>query len=863
MAISLFRHNEEAYIAARSMLEETGKAAIVHPTGTGKSFIGFKLCEDFPNSTVCWLSPSEYIFKTQIENLKAVSDGYAPENMKFFTYAKLMNMSNEELTEIAPDYVVLDEFHRCGAEMWGKGVDNLLKMCPEAKILGLSATAVRYLDNQRDMSDELFDGNVASEMTLGEAIVRGILNPPKYVLSVFSYQKDLEKYEQRIRLAKSKAVRDASEQYLEALRRALEKADGMDVIFDKHMTDRKGKYIVFCANFEHMHEMMELASEWFAKVDKEPHIYTAYSDDPTTSREFAAFKADNSEHLKLLYCIDMLNEGVHVEDVCGVILLRPTISPIIYKQQIGRALSASKKTNAVIFDIVLNIENLYSIGAIEEEMQVAMTYYRSLGHDEEIIHEQFHVIDEVRDCVALFDKLNDSLTASWELMFTVAKKYYEENGDLEVPKRYVTAQGFTLGSWLNTQRLVRAGKVMGILTGEQIAKLDSIGMRWESVRDLSWERNFSVAKAYYEEHGDLLVPVGDEKYHGVSLGRWLAGLRSYRKNDLQSAYLTPERIAKLDAIGMVWDVPDYLWEKNYHAAVEYHQKYGNLDVPSYYVTEDGVRLGAWLANLRSAKNNENSKRAEITDEQMARLSALGFVWDKKHNSTWEMSYRAACEYKKKYGNLDIPVAYTTEDGCKLGRWLRRQRDKQDDLSAVRKAKLDAIGMVWNTGDPWEEKIQLVEAYFDEHGDVNIPADYVINGVWLARWLTEQIARYNGKAKNGKILTSEQEKRLEALGIRKNVSRNDLAWEEQYTEAKRFYEENGHLSISKRYVSTNGKNLGVWVQRQRTYRRDGKLKEEQIAKLDEIGMVWDISKHNADIHPAFVKRNTNGALQAYE
>ncbi|MBQ9748583.1 MAG: DEAD/DEAH box helicase family protein [Clostridia bacterium] len=422
MPISLFSHNEQAYASALSMLEETGKAAIVHPTGTGKSFIGFRLCEDFPDSTICWLSPSEYIFKTQIENLKAVSDGYIPQNIKFFTYAKLMNMDDEEISEIAPDYVVLDEFHRCGAEMWGRGVENLLKIHPDAKLLGLSATAVRYLDNQRDMSDELFDGNVASEMTLGEAIVRGILNPPKYVLSVFSYQKDLEKYEQRIRIAKSKAVRDAGERYLEALRRALEKADGMDVIFDKHMTERAGKYIVFCANFEHMHEMMELAPAWFAKVDKAPHIYMAYSDDPTTSREFAAFKADNSDHLKLLYCIDMLNEGVHVEDVCGVILLRPTISPIIYKQQIGRALSASKKTNAVIFDIVLNIENLYSIGAIEEEMEVAISYYRSMGLGEEIVNDQFKVVDEVRDCIALFDKLNDSLTASWDLMFTAAKK---------------------------------------------------------------------------------------------------------------------------------------------------------------------------------------------------------------------------------------------------------------------------------------------------------------------------------------------------------------------------------------------------------------------------------------------------------
>lgn len=102
----------------------------------------------------------------------------------------------------------------------------------------------------------------------------------------------------------------------------------------------------------------------------------------------------------------MLNEGVHVEDVCGV-LLRPTVSPIIYKQQIGRALSASKKNSAVIFDIVLNIENLYSIGAIEEEMAIATAYYRSLGLDNEIVTEQFKVIDEVRDCITLFDKLND------------------------------------------------------------------------------------------------------------------------------------------------------------------------------------------------------------------------------------------------------------------------------------------------------------------------------------------------------------------------------------------------------------------------------------------------------------------------
>ena len=78
----------------------------------------------------------------------------------------------------------------------------------------------------------------------------------------------------------------------------------------------------------------------------------------------------------------MLNEGIHLDDISGVILLRPTVSPIVYKQQIGRALSARRKRDTVIFDVVLNIENLYSIGAIEEEMQLAMTYYRSQGRED-------------------------------------------------------------------------------------------------------------------------------------------------------------------------------------------------------------------------------------------------------------------------------------------------------------------------------------------------------------------------------------------------------------------------------------------------------------------------------------------------
>lgn len=838
MAISLFEHNETAYYAALSMMKKTGKAAIVHPTGTGKSFIGFKLCEDNPNKKICWLSPSEYIFKTQLENLSAVSDGYLPKNIVFYTYARLMNLTDSEIAEIQPDYIVLDEFHRAGAEEWGKGVQKLLKYYDNRPILGLSATNVRYLDNQRDMADELFDGNIASYMTLGEAIVRGILNAPKYVLSVYSCRKSLKKYEERVRRQKSKATRDAAEEYLEELRRSLDKAEGIEEIFKKHITDKNGKYIVFCSDYEHLCEMTDKVPEWFGEIDEAPHIYKAYSEDPSTDEAFAAFKQDNSEHLKLLFCIDMLNEGVHVDDVSGVILLRPTVSPIIYKQQIGRALSASKKTNPVIFDIVLNIENLYSIGSIEDEMQVATAYYRSRGEGDKIAVENFRIYDEVRECRLLFNRLNDALSASWECMYSVAKRYYETHGNLEVEKRYITEEGYSLGIWLNTQRLVNAGKSRGILTDEQVEKLNAIGMRWESVRDIAWEKFYTAAKEYFAEHGNLLPAVTDKAYHGVKLAQWVAQLRSSRKSGSGSAYLTDERIKLLDEIGIVWDVPDYLFEKNYAALLEYYKENGNADVPCYYVTADGLRLGSWVSNIRS-RRKKIGQGAELTDEQIKRLDELDFSWNGQHKDTWDKAYLAACEYKKKNGDLKVPVAYVTVDGIKLGVWIRRQIDIGENLSTEKKEKLLALGVNFEKTDSWEVRYALAKAYYEEHGNLDIPSKYKANGIWLSKWVNEQRQVYIGNRGN-KRLTDDQISRLSAIGMVWDNSiekRNLDVWEWRYAEAKRYFDTHGDLIVPTDYVGLDGKKLGTWITAQRRYYAEGKLKKDQIDRLSAIGMIW--------------------------
>ena len=836
MGISLYEHNSRAYASAMTMLNTCKKAAIIHPTGTGKSFIAFKLCEEHHGERVCWLSPSEYIVKTQLENITKLNPDFNYENITFITYAKLMLMSEEEISALKPAYIILDEFHRCGAAEWGRGVRSLLSHCPGIPVLGLSATNIRYLDNQRNMADELFDGNIASQMTLGEAVMRGILRSPTYVVSMLSYKEELKKYEKRVRSGRSRAVRGEAEKYLEALRRALELADGMDEIFRRHMKDKSGKYIVFCADYRHMTEMLELAPEWFAAVDKNPHIYKAYSDDPETEGAFAEFKADESGHLKLLYCIDMLNEGIHIDGVTGVILLRPTVSPIIYKQQIGRALSASGAEEPIIFDVVNNFENLYSISAIQEEMRVAMTYYRDLGRDGEIVNEHFRIIDEVRESGRIFRELENALSISWDYMYTLAEEYYKKHGSLEMPKNYKTENGYSLESWIATQRKVRAGKQYGRLDDGRVEKLDKIGMRWESARDISWKKYYAAAERFYAENGSLDINVNYIAPDGIALGKWICRLRTYRKSGIKRSYLLPERIEALNRLGMIWSVPDYLWEQNYSAALRYSRENGSLDVPCNYITADGVRLGNWLSNLR--RLNKTPALFNLSAEQVEKLDEIGMCWEDKYVRQWEKGFDEARRYFEAHGDLNVPVTYIGSSGFKLGDWISNQRENASRIKPERRARLDAIGMLWTKPDAWELRFALAKRYFLKNGSLSMPPDYVTDGVWLNKWLNEQKQIYYGK-RPGKTLSKEQISRLEQIGMDWKSSA-DRAWERRYEAVFEFYTRHGHINIPREYVLADGKKIGNWLILQRRYYRQGQLPEEKIAQLSQLGMVWNFA-----------------------
>ena len=740
MALQLFEHNEKAYKAAVDAMQKYGKAAIVHPTGTGKSYIAFKLIEDHPDETILWLSPSEYIFKTQRESLLRQDPDFPLQNVYFYTYAKLMCCTPDQLAGIAalhPTFIILDEFHRAGAEYWGASTQKLLELRPDAKLLGLTATNVRYLDNKRDMAEELFDGHIASEMTLGEAIVRGILPTPKYVTTVFKYRQDLARYQTRVDNLHSPGIQDVNQKYLDALKRALEQAKGLDQVFAHHITDRSGKYIVFCSGKEHIEEMISHVPEWFSAVDANPTVYKALSDDPTTDKAFAAFKADHSNHLKLLFCIDMLNEGVHVEGISGVILFRPTISPIIYKQQIGRALTAGGSVTPLILDVVNNFEGLSSISGLQNEMTAAVQRLYANGEGDKIVTEKFEVVEQVHDCRVLFEQLQSSLSSTWDHYFSEASIYYIEHGNLEISKRYKTPMGLSLGSWLQLQRLIRNGKRVGTLTQQQIEKLDSIGMLWESRADVAWNHGFAEAEQYFADHGNLLVSKNYKTEDGFQLGAWICN----RRADKAAGKLEVEKVESLEHIGMVWDAFNKKWEQGYAAAAQYYADNGDLCVPIAYVTNDGLRLGSWIRNQKQAYT-----AGTMTQDKISRLEAIGMQWSQNnYEQQWNAAYKAAKRYFEATGNLNVPIGYVTTEGIALGKWVARQQyawkcpeKSNSKLTPQRIAMLDAIGMQWEKPSPWQYRYDLAQDYLRANGNLRIPAKYkTADGIWLGRWLYDQ------------------------------------------------------------------------------------------------------------------------------
>ena len=841
MSMTLNPVNEAAFQKAVQSLETLNRAAVFHPTGTGKSCIAWKVVEAHPQTTFFWLVAGAQRLALRQAELTRYNGGTLPGNVRFCDCEKLAAATPEQwvrLGEQKPGCIVLDCYHELSAVCWAQSVQKLLRMCPQAKVLGLGVPNGAPVCAA---AQELFADCIVSHMTVAEAMAAGTMPVPSaYAALLWPQEEELATLRARIKnLCMPKGDTSLRVQY-EELSWSLRQVENLTVLLPRLLSDTSGHYLVLFESAAYQEKLGTELEQLLRTVDPAVRFYAADHACFADSAAVETFLSDTAPGPKVLLCVNAPGVQQPLEGLAGVILVRQSSLMSTFKQMLCRALVAAGSRSVPVFDLVAQFEGLGNGRTLQRDCTEAMTKAGSKTPG-------FRQERPMQQTYRLYGKLRREMEARWEVLCQAAADAAAKEGTLELPRSYTIHSGVPVGKWLELQRQVQAGQRPGRLTVEQAAKLEKLGIRWNHRLEAAWEKGFASAQKYRTEHGDLLVPVRYRDKNDFALGEWIV----YNRQRYLGGNLTQNRIERLEAIGMVWSTSNDLWEQNYAAATQYYLEHGDLEVPIKYETPSGFGLGVWLGAQRAAH-----KAGELPQEQVERLDALGMDWTNRNDRKWMSLYDVAAAYYHEHGNLNVPSEYVTPDGVLLGKWVARQRyaylnpDRSSArVTPERKALLDKLGMVWEKYDPWQERYDLALAYKTEHGDLEIPSVYkTADGVWLGSWVSRQRQALNS---GSSALSSERRKLLRILfkGERRpsdpaadHGTVREANWERNFRSAARYARKYKHLLVPASYVDSDGVRLGVWISNLRAARKNRpdsyQVTPAHIKKLNSIGMVWD-------------------------
>ncbi|CAB9505289.1 helicase [Seminavis robusta] len=410
------------------------------------------------------------------------------------------------------------------------------------------------------------------------------------------------------------------------------------------------------------------------------------------------------------------------------------------------------------------------------------------------------------EAIAFPWKVRDIQT--WETMYERLQVYHQKHGNSDVPRKCESDP--RLGRWVQQQRRdYREEK----LPHDKVALLENLyfvwrvaatakgGVRRENMEE--WNRMFAKLQQYQLEHGNCLVPREYEK--DLELGRWVRQQRT-RKS------LSDEQKSQLDALGFMWKVPhkkkaQVSFEEMLERLQGFKQRYGDCMVPAIY--PEDLPLGRWVQRMR-----QDYKKNILTDQQIFQMDSLGFTWKcargrqkinyasdipnyfqsqeylLKFNAAnggvvdpnnplqfqqppqqdgaiwspkaapefWEAQFQKLKQYQAQNGHCNVPRNHFEDQS--LAKFVVAQRSfyHKGQLSEENIQKLESIGFVWRIQRHWEENFQLLKAYYDKHGNTDVPVDYAEDPK-LGRWVREQ--RLFSKRKE---LSQERLDRMKELGF---------------------------------------------------------------------------------------------------
>ena len=812
--VGLYEHNANSYRKVKASFAAGEKVVgIVHATGTGKSYNALQLAYDNKDKKIVYVVPSngiiEHVQKIIEDNPNLDMKRDFP-NLEFRTYQSFISLSRNEIESIDCDLLILDEFHHIGAPIWGARIDTMLKTHPNIKVFGMTAYTVRDRGTvyEKDMAnpetDELFSGKIKSRYDLCDAMIDGILPKPIYKSSytnLIGLESRLEEKVQKLN-ANSKEYQEYMA-ILSDIKRRIHEAPSIPNILRKSIKPN-GKYIYFCPpyseeNTNDIETIKNQALAWFKQFVPEEDIifYTSTSEMREEGKrnrnafyDDVTLEGENAENkLRVMFAINQYNEGIHAPNVDGVIMGRGTASDIVYFEQLGRALSVRGNTKEM-FDKL----EMYSIEELIQMCKDKDITVRENESKEDLIEKLIApVVIDLANNYEFIKELENNLK---DRIKSIQTKVLGTHRDIKIRDAAFDIE-------MENQNLFE----MLIYVRDRLT--------------MSWEEYYELAKTYYEKHGNLEIPYKYETDNGIKLGQWISGQR-------QNLNPESERGQKLLSIGMRFDKKVIIrpWEEMYEYAKAYYKEYGDLEVSYNYETDDGIKLGQWITNQRHQISPES--------EHGQKLLNIGMRFDKKIIvKTWEEIYEYAKAYYEEYGDLEVPYRYKTDDGIKLGRWIVWQR-KITLPESEQGQKLLNIGMRFDKKiivKTWEEMFEYAKAYYEEHGDLEVPYTYKIDDeIKLGRWIVRQ-----------RQITppeSEQGQKLLSIGMNFDKKAIIIPWEEMYEYAKVYYEEYGDLEVPTNYETASGVKLGQWISNQR---QTTNPESERGQKLSAIEMRFEKKK----------------------
>ncbi len=722
-------------------------------------------------------------------------------NLEFITYQKLSSMKDDEIFIKECDLMILDEFHHIGAPIWGKKINHMVETHPNMKIFGMTAYTVRDRGTayERDMAnpdtEELFSNKIVSRYDLCDAFLDGVLPKPNYV-TCYTHLLETEEALEEMLEKQPKNSKDYIEcsKLLSNLKKQIHEAKGIEDVMKANIKPG-GKYVYFCPpgaenGVNDIETIKKEALEWFKQVAPEEDIvfYTTTSDMGVEGKKnMGAFYDDKTldgencdNMLRVMFAINQYNEGIHAPNLDGVIMGRGTSSDILFYEQLGRGLSVRGDTKdkfdeymtmpyeellalckekdlpieegyekedlveRLVAPIIIDLTN--NIGFIEEledNLKDRIKLYQQRGlenhRDIKLRKASFFISTANKNLFDILKYVEVRLTMTWEKKYELAKAYYDKHGDLEIPEKFKTVNGYEydengieLGSWIFKMRSAKKGKSTSKITSDQIELLNKIGMRWENIDPMvEWMRKYNLAKAYYDKHRDLEIPgkfktVNGYEYDedGEKLGQWISYMRSAKKGKSTSK-ITSDQIELLNKIGMRWENinPMVEWMKKYNLAKAYYDKHHDLEIPAKFKTingheydEEGEKLGRWISDMRKAKKGKSTSK--ITPYQIKLLNKIGMRWENIDPMVeWMRKYNLAkAYYDHNNKSLKVPKYFKTingyeydKDGFNLYQWLIDYRlayygKGTYKISRDQAELLEKIGIVWFS-DKNDDKLQ--------------------------------------------------------------------------------------------------------------------------------------------------------------